>query len=149
HLVAYQHTACFQRLVPGESPLLAVQLARGGNAGAVITPRILHHRGGFHREAHRLRNSPQREFTLHAILVLADGLNVGRLEEHRGVALHVEEIRGTQVRVALVNAGVNARHVNSCFNALNAAVFTNLNIAIENLELSTNGGDAKVPYTKL
>ena len=30
-----------------------------------------------------------------------------------------------------------------------AAVFTNLNIAIENLELSTNGGDAKVPYTKL
>ena len=60
-LLGDQDTACLQRLVPGQAPLLAVEAGLGREQGPGVAPRVLGQAAVGHVERHGLGDTAHRE----------------------------------------------------------------------------------------
>src|SRR5690606_22314974 len=110
HLVADQHAARHERLVPVQAVLLAVDARPRGERHALAAPRILDASAILHVEHHGLGVAAHGQLTVHSV-VLPLALHLRALEADRRVRLHVEEVGGAEVLVSSLVAGVHAVRV--------------------------------------
>src|SRR5690606_37106209 len=106
-LVADEHAAALERLIPVEPDVLAIELARGLEAGNLHTRRIDPTALELRLERGRAGDSPDGELAIDRESV-AVALDAGAVEGCDGVARGVEEVGTAQVRVTGANAGVDA-----------------------------------------
>src|SRR5450631_1724107 len=84
YFLADQNTAGFERCVPGQAEVLAVDLGGGRNRDSRIAPRILRRgRGAFCREYCLARDAMNRQTAFHCQFPVTDNLNTGGLERER------------------------------------------------------------------
>src|SRR5690606_35828850 len=94
-LVADQHTACLERLIPGESEVATVDARAGGEAHALAAPRVRATAVEAHVERHLSSYVADREVAhqaeLRALLEWAAALQAPGAEAQARIALHVQE----------------------------------------------------------
>src|SRR6202162_1235734 len=102
HLVADENATSFERRVPSQAQVFAIDLCSRRYCHAGIAPRIFRwQRWTFDGEYHLARDASNGEVTLYGDFSVADGADAGRLERERGKLLHVEEVGALQMRIAL------------------------------------------------
>src|SRR5690606_22162929 len=105
-----EQAAGLEHLVPGQSPLGAVDLALGLGSETRVAPRVGHGPGHFCREGDGVRGASDREVTPDLQVVAVAGYG-GRLEGDVGVVVRVEEVGAAEVRVTIRRAGGDARDI--------------------------------------
>src|SRR5206468_2572102 len=108
HLVADGDAARLEDLVPGDAVVLAIDLGGGLRAGAHLALRVLDFgRGTLDVEAHLARDAVQGQVAGHLEVTRVHLLDLLRHEADSRVLGDVEEIRALQMRIALLDAGVD------------------------------------------
>src|SRR5690606_14670284 len=109
-LVAHEHAAGLQRRVPGQAEIPTVddRLRREGRL--FVPPRILAPALVRGLEHDFLRHPANGQVADHAELPVALRLHPTAPEGDLRVVLHIEKVRGTEMIVPLLLAGVDARH---------------------------------------
>src|SRR5690606_37267819 len=141
---------CLQRLVPGQSPLFAVEGGRGREAGAGGSPGAAGHTGVFDVEHDFASHVPNGQVADDTTPVVAQPFNPLALEEEHRIFLDVEEISRAQVVVAIRLARIDARRVNAYRDlALLGILRIKIDGAVELIELPTHRADHHVAHSEL
>src|SRR5258706_9033803 len=99
-VVADEHAAVVERLVPDHAEILAVERQSRLETGDLPAPRRLREAEEVHGHGDLLLRATQVEGPRHFVAVLAELLDLRALERHRPVLLAVEEVGRLQVLVA-------------------------------------------------
>src|SRR5512140_2413485 len=105
-LLADEHAARLERGVPDEAELAAVEGRLGGEARALVAPRVLARAGELGVQDDLLLHAVELEVARHPV-ARAGLLDPARAEGELRVLRDVEEVRGAQVRVAVGHLGVD------------------------------------------
>src|SRR5579863_7314954 len=98
NILADEDAARFERRVPGEAEVLAVDFCRGGKSYAQIAPGVLGGRAeALNLEGHGPCDAMQGQVAGHGEIAAAFGHDLGRLEGHGGELFDVKEIPALQV----------------------------------------------------
>src|SRR5262245_19859872 len=144
HLLADEKAAAFHRLVPGESEVLAVDGRRAVESRPLLAVRALPLAEEARLEHDRSRHAVEREGARHLALLTAriDVANARALERDLRKLLDVEEVRGAQMVVALLDVGVDAGRVDRSLHfGLRGALVVIDDLAVEHLEASGDRGE--------
>ena len=96
HRIADQDSPGFERGVPGETEVLAVDLGRGLQANADISPRVLlRRRGAFNGEDDRPGDAVDGEVAGYCIFIFSLTFHLSGFEGDSRVLLQLKEIRGS------------------------------------------------------
>src|SRR5512140_544073 len=110
-LLAHHHAACLEDLVPGEAEILPVERSLRGEAGALISPRVLRAPRVLDVEDDRKPGAADRQVAGQPEAVVTQRLDLRAFEGELRVPRRVEEVRRLQVRVAVGDARVDAGRV--------------------------------------
>src|SRR5262245_28624570 len=143
-LVADEDAAAFESLVPGESEVLAVDRRRAVESRPLLAVGALPLAEEARVEDNRARHAVKREVSAH-FPFFAARIDVARpraLEGDLRKLFGVEEVRGAQMAVALLDVGVDAGGIDRSLHlGLGGALFVIDDLALEHLEAPGHGGE--------
>src|SRR5258708_9087753 len=114
--VAQAPGTAFQRHVPVQSVVLAVDRGLSIEGDALLAHRILPTSGEFSIQYHLVGDIADRQVPEYARVVAALGLDAGALERDLRVLLDLQEVAGLQVIVAIVHPRIQAGRVEINFD---------------------------------
>src|SRR5262249_7271626 len=93
YFFAYQNSACFERRIPSQAEVFAVDFCRGRKSDARVSPGFFR-RGcrAIHRKHNLARHSTNREVACQKDLAVRVFRRTGRLEQKRRKLFHMEEV---------------------------------------------------------
>src|SRR6185503_16599065 len=109
--IADEHTAGLQSLVPLESEILPIERGLRNEAHALVAPWILCSAAGLDVEDDFPRGVADGEISGDAEAIVIQLFDSRAPEPELGELLHVEEVRGAEVGVALRSSRVDAGRV--------------------------------------
>src|SRR5450756_1329156 len=148
-LLANQPATGLERLVPGEAPLLAVDVRLGGEEGALTAERVAHLPVvlGLHRDG--LGYSTDGEIAVDLPVVVAVVLHTRARERQLRVRVDLEEVRAAQMIVALLGARVDAGRLDRHARARLRRVLGDVQHAFELAEAALDLGHHQVTGLEL
>src|SRR6267154_3655970 len=102
HLVADENATGFERRVPGQAEVFAIDLCSRRYGHASVAPRIFRRwRWTFDGEYYLACDASNGQAALDGDFSVADRADACRLKRQRGKLLHVDEVGTLQMRIAL------------------------------------------------
>src|SRR3990172_5777577 len=107
--LADQDSAGFQRLIPGQAEILAVDSGcRRKTEDGALPERVFAFAQKFDIQRGRSGRAANGQIAVHLRLGIAYHLDAGALESDFGIICHIQEIRATQMPITISDAGPDA-----------------------------------------
>lgn len=148
NLVAYYGTASFERLIPGQPEVLAIDLAGSGETDSLIAPRILSRSQILTVQNDRLRNAADREIT-DDLDIVPGHTAAFQNELDLRMLIDVKEVARTKVFVTLFVVREDRLCFDDCLTGgENFLLFVKSKLARKLLERTFHIRDDEVLYRK-